>query len=455
MNIYNLPKFNFQKTNIGQKTRNAGLFAFKKIINIKKAFKNPRNTILLGAVVLVMAGFIAGFLGSVTALNYFPAQINRLAGQFNPIAFNYQTASQLDNNIVQTAYTPSVSYEQAIINTVKSASPSVVSIIISKNVPIYEQQWVNPFGDLGPGFNIQVPQYVQKGTELQEIGAGSGFIVSSDGLVLTNKHVVLDSQAEYTVFTNDGQRYPAKVLALDPVQDLAVAKIQSDRVFKPAVLGDSSKIQIGQTVVAIGNALGQFTNTVSVGVVSGLQRTISASDKTGGFSETLQGIIQTDAAINSGNSGGPLLNLKGEVVGINTAMAEGAQNIGFAIPINMAQRDINQVKNNNKIIYPFLGIRYVSVDSAVKSKYDLPVDYGAYISKGPNGESAITPGSAAESAGLREGDIILEINGEKIDSNNLLSGAILKYNPGDKIVLKILRNGQELSVDVVLGERTS
>jgi S1-C subfamily serine protease len=220
-------------------------------------------------------------------------------------------------------------------------------------------------------------------------------------------------------------------------------------------LGDSSGIQIGQTAIAIGNALGQFSNTVSVGVVSGLQRTISASDQLNSMSETLEGIIQTDAAINAGNSGGPLLNLKGEVIGIDTAMAQGAQDIGFAIPINMAKKDIEQVVKTNKIVYPFLGIRYVLVDDQVKQKYNLSVDYGALVLKGNNGEAAVISGSSAQKSGIKEKDVILEVNGEKITSNNSLSTITQKYNVGDKITLHILRDGKEQDIDVILGQRSS
>jgi serine protease Do len=224
--------------------------------------------------------------------------------------------------------------EEEVILAVKNNSPAVASIIISKNLPLYEQCYVNPFGDLFPGF--QIPQICQKGTQLQEIGGGSGFVVSADGLILTNKHVVSDRQAEYTVLTNDGKKYSAKVLALDPNQDLAIIKIENGTSSLPtAKLGDSDNLQIGQTAIAIGNALGEFKNTVSVGVVSGLGRTITAGG--GSASETIKDVIQTDAAINPGNSGGPLLNLKGEVVGINTAIVSGAESIGFAIPINQAK----------------------------------------------------------------------------------------------------------------------
>jgi S1-C subfamily serine protease len=182
-----------------------------------------------------------------------------------------------------------------------------------------------------------------------------------------------------------------------------------------------------------------------------LGRTITASG--GGLVETLEDVIQTDAAINKGNSGGPLLNLKGEVIGINTAMVEEAQTIGFAIPINKAKKDIEQVKTSGKISYPFLGVRYVLINEEIQKKNNLPVDYGAWVQKGSGGEAAIFPGSAAEKAGLKEGDIILEFNGEKITTENTLAKIIMKYNPGDKVTLKILREGKEKIVEVTLGER--
>jgi S1-C subfamily serine protease len=424
--------------------------------DFSKVFKNK---IVIAITGLFLVGAVVGGFGTVMAVNYFPQQTQAVASVLDIVPEIKALQATAQAQAPQT-YSPTISYEQAVISAVKSSTPSVVSIVISKNLPVYEQQFVNPFGEGypldPPGLNIQIPQYVQKGTQLQEIGAGSGFIISSDGLILTNKHVVSDSSAEYTVFTNDGNEYSAKVLALDPVQDLALVKIQgSDNAFQPVILGDSSSIEVGQTAIAIGNALGQFTNTVSVGVVSGLQRTISASDQTGGSSETLQGIIQTDAAINSGNSGGPLLNLKGEVIGINTAVAQGAQGIGFAIPINMAKRDITQVQTTNKIVYPFLGVRYVLVDSQVQKQYSLSVNYGALVLRGHNGEPAVTQDSAAANAGIQENDVILEINGEKITKSNPLSSIILKYNPEDKVTLKILRNGQEQNVDATLGSRSS
>ena len=235
----------------------------------------------------------------------------------------------------------------------------------------------------------------------------------------------------------------------------AQAGLTAQGGFKPVILGDSSGIQIGQTVVAIGNALGQFNNTVSVGIVSGLGRTISASDQGNSFSETLEGIIQTDAAINSGNSGGPLVNLKGEVIGINTAMAQGAQSIGFAIPSDRAKRGLYQVQQLGKIVYPFLGVEYVLVTDQIQKEENLQVDYGALVKTVPDG-------FAAAKAGLKTDDIVLEFDAKKITPQNSLAKILQQYNevssrpaysPGDTVTLKVLRNDQELVLTAVLGER--
>jgi len=346
-------------------------------------------------------------------------------------------------------YLPQTSQEDKVISAVNEVSPAVVSIIITKDLPVIEEYYEEFFGP-GP-FEFQIPQYRQKGVEKKEIGGGTGFIVSSDGMILTNRHVVLDKEAEYTVLTNDGRKFPAKVLARDPVQDLAIIKIEkADESFKVVKLGDSSKLQIGQTVITIGNALGEFRNTVSVGVISGLGRKVTATG--GGIVETIEDVIQTDAAINKGNSGGPLLNLRGEVIGINTAMALEAENIGFTIPINKAKKAIEQVKAFGKIVYPFLGIRYVLITEDLQQKNNLPVNYGALITGG-EGEPAITPGSVAQTAGLKEGDIILEFAGEKITPENSLAKIIMLYNPGDKVVLKILRGAEKINIPITLGSR--
>jgi len=345
--------------------------------------------------------------------------------------------------------------DSATIDAVENSQPSVVSIIISKDVATAEA--INPFGDffdLGPfGFRLEQPQKNPK-SQLKEkriIGGGTGFIVSSDGLVLTNKHVVIDDSAEYEVITNDGQSYPAQVLAKDTINDLAVIKIDSQDL-QPLPLGDSDQIEIGQTVIAIGNALSEFKNTVTRGVVSGINRRVEAGGN--GFSEVIEEAIQTDAAINPGNSGGPLLDLKGNVIGINTAISQQGQLVGFAIPVNEAKRIIDSIEKYGKIVRPFLGVRYMIINKQIAAANGLAVDYGALIIKGTNIEDiAIVPGSPADKAGLEANDIILEVGGQKIDENHSLARVLSKYNPGDEVELKILHDGEEKFFSVTLDER--
>ena len=418
-------------------------------------FQFPFKYLAFLLVIILISSFF-GFLAGILSLVYYPQMIGCLSEPKDE-----QILPQ-DSN-----YIPQTSQEKAIIDVVKKVSPSVVSIIITKDLSVFEEYYIDPFKEFEqffdePFFEFNVPQYREEGTEEQEIGGGTGFIISEDGMILTNRHVVRDEEADYTILTNDGKIFPALVLARDPIQDLAVLKIDMDKIiseqsdlpqkdFPIVKLGDSSNLQIGQTVIAIGNALGEFRNTISVGVISGLGRTITASGE--GIIETLEDVIQTDAAINRGNSGGPLLNLKGEVIGVNVAMAQDAQNIGFSIPINKAKRDIEQVKTLGKIVYPFLGVRYILVTSKIQEEENLLVDYGALIVKGEDpSETAITPGSAAEKAGLQESDIILEFDGERITLQNSLAKIIQRYSPEDKVVLKILRGKEEKIVEVTLGE---
>ena len=442
-----------------------------KLPRIKLSLPRPRFSffknkffivLILGILITAFLGFSAGSI--FTGFNF--NEVKTFLKNFK-IEFPQPSPQIIEKErIIEKEYVPATTQEEAIIKVVQDASPAVVSIIITKDLPVIEQYFTNPleeiFGPESP-FKLEIPQYRQKGTQKQEVGGGSGFIVSSDGLILTNKHVVLDKEAEYTVLITDGKKYPAKVLALDPVQDLAVIKIDiqkevdkqglvSQKPLPVVKLGDSDNLQIGQTVIAIGNALGEFRNTVSVGVISGLGRTVTASG--GDFVETIEDVIQTDAAINKGNSGGPLLNLKGEVIGVNTATVLGAQSIGFAIPINKAKKDIESVKTVGKIIYPFLGVRYVLINDTIQQKNNLASSYGAWITKGDSQEPAVTPGSAAEKAGLQENDIILELNSEKITTDNSLAKLIQKYKPGDKVTIKILRGTQEKIISVTLGERS-
>jgi len=412
--------------------------------------------ILTALVSFFTSVIVSGFITGVSNVKFLQKLTDLPSMALQNITGNNKTAQ---NGVT---YTPQTTQEQITINTVKQASQAVVSIIATKDLPVIQQYNVNPFqgqipDDLfnqlfGGGSGFTIPQYRQNGTQQQQVSAGSGFLISADGLILTNKHVVEDATAQYTVILNNKEKLKATVLAKDPAQDLAVVKIEKTGM-PYLTLGDSDKIQIGQSVIAIGNALGQFENTVSVGVISGLQRTVTASDQ-GAASETLDDIIQTDAAINPGNSGGPLLNLKGEVIGIDTAIAQGAQNIGFAIPINKAKRDVSQVKSVGKISYPFLGVRYQIIDSDVAAKNKLSVDYGALIVKGStSSDVAVTPGSPAAKAGLKEGDVILEIDGAKITSDNTLAQIIAKKSVGDVITMNILSGGSEKTVQATLAER--
>lgn len=276
-------------------------------------------------------------------------------------------------------------------------------------------------------------------------------IITKDGFIVTNKHVIIDPEADYTVLMNNSKKYAAKVLAQDPVNDIAVLKVEANNL--PTVeLGDSANLKVGQTVIAIGNALGEFRNTVSTGVISGLARSVTAGGA-GLGSEQLVNVIQTDASINPGNSGGPLLNIAGQVIGINTAMAQGAQNIGFAIPINEVKNTIDSIKKFGRIIRPWLGVRYVIINKAIANANKLAVDYGAIIIRGQNQtDLAVIPGSPADKAGLVENDIILEINGQKITEENPLANIVATLKPGDKITLRVMHQGKEKKVNLKLEE---
>ena len=398
---------------------------------LSRSKKNKRIQYKDGVFGVLTTSVVVSFLVGIVASNLFYDQIeNSLAQLVVGSPQNYCSAP--------------LTQEELVVQIVEKASPAVVSIIITKDVPVYVQS--NSWGFY--------PSYYQDGTERQEVGGGTGFIISEDGVVLTNKHVVLDEDAYYTVLTLDGLKYSAKVLAKDPIQDIAFLQIEQEGElvsFPKVNLGDSDNIRVGQTVIAIGNALGEYQNTVSVGIVSGLERTIEASG--GSFYETLKNVIQSDTAINKGNSGGPLLNLKGEVIGINTAIDIGGQNIAFAVPINRAKKDVQQMKNAGEIIYPFLGVRYVGIDSFVQEQENLLVDYGALVIRGQNEEVAIMPDSAADKAGIIEGDIILELNGQKITTDNNLGEEIIKHSVGEEVSLKILRNTEEININIILEER--
>jgi len=334
-----------------------------------------------------------------------------------------------------------------IVEIAKKVCPAVITIVISKDLPKVEGFYFFPFG----GREFVIPKF-EKEKEKTKIGGGSGFIVSPDGYILTSQHVVADPKADYTVILEPTKKYPAKVVSRDSISDIAILKINAKNL--PYLeLSDSDKIELGEEVVAVGNALGEFHDTLSSGIVSGMSRSITAFSGLTDRAAQLRGLIQTDAAINPGNSGGPLVNMEGKVIGINTAVVMGAQNIGFAIPINYAKRDLDEVKKYGKIRRPFLGVRYIVLNKEISKVHKLPINYGALIVRESLGEEAVVRGSAADKAGLKEYDIILEINGEKITEKNPLANLLQKYKIGEEVSLKVLREGKEINIKVKLEEK--
>jgi serine protease Do len=291
-------------------------------------------------------------------------------------------------------------------------------------------------------------------TSQQSQAAGTGIILSSNGIILTNRHVVTGNGniQNISVTTNNGTTYNhVTILATDPRSnfDVAFLKIKNVNGLKPAKIGDSSKMMIGDSVLAIGNALGQFSNTVTNGIISGVNRPIVASDTTDS-SESLTNLFQTDAAINPGNSGGPLVNLDGQVIGLNTAVASNAQNIGFSIPINDIEPEIDSILRTGKLAVPFLGISYVMLNQSIQSQNHLPVSSGAWLQPSVSGGSAIISNSPAAQAGLKTGDIITKINGQTVDNDHTPSSIINQYTINDTIQISFLRNGQAQQVKVIL-----
>lgn len=266
--------------------------------------------------------------------------ISSITGESKRVATSLQEIAAKQSEVPK-------SEQDLVTEAVAKTTPSVVSVVAVKDVPQYEVVYQNPFGD-NPSFkdfNIQVPVLKQKGTKPSQVGAGTGFFVTTNGFIVTNKHVVADQNASYTAFLPDGSKQDVIVIYRDPEQDVAVLKVEG-QAYTPVIFGDSGKIKLGQTVIAVGNALGEYNNTVSIGIISGLNRTITASDSNG-IDETLTGVIQTDAAINLGNSGGPLVDLEGKAIGINVATVVGSNNISFSIPINVIKNVLKTALGKN------------------------------------------------------------------------------------------------------------
>ena len=342
-----------------------------------------------------------------------------------------------------------MSLNSSIVKIVKKVMPAVVSIVISENIESIPKQLIN----------LRLKKKLKRYTDTFgdiEVGGGSGFIVDESGIVLTNKHIVIDSKAKYEIIVDGGQKYKAEILARDPINDIAILKIaglNSNEKFPIAELGDSDELELGEPVAAFGNVLGIFRNTVSSGIISGLLRSISARVDFNSLSQEMRGLIQTDAAINPGNSGGPLVNEKGRIIGINTVAVFGAENIGLAIPINVVKKDLADLKEFGRIKQPLLGVRYASINENIRNKFNLLCDYGALIiNEGPN-RPGVVPNSPADLAGLKEGDVILSINAEKITPEKIIADFLEKYSAGDALTLKVLRGKKEFETKAVLAER--
>jgi serine protease Do len=329
------------------------------------------------------------------------------------------------------------SESQLISEIAKNVGPGVVSIEVKRQVSTPDI--------FGFGSSISTQR-----------AAGTGFIISGSGIIITNRHVVPAGVSSVSVTLADGTHFDnVKVIGRTATAsnlDVAFLKITDlkGKKLSPLMLGDSSKVKVGDRVVAIGNALGQFQNTVTSGIISGYGRDVTAGDDTGQSTETLTDLFQTDAAINSGNSGGPLVNFSGEVIGINTAVAGGAENIGFAIPINDVKGLIASVLKHGKLEQPFLGVRYVSLTDDLAAEFGLDVKRGAYIVPSQDGQESIIAGSPAEKAGLKEGDIITKVNNIEINEKNNLSSVLSRFQVGDTVTLKVLRDSKTFTLRVTL-----
>jgi S1-C subfamily serine protease len=377
---------------------------------IRHHSKSKILSIFLLAIVSISFGFIGGKLGSSDSKN---------------------SANLQSQKVILS------SEGQIISGIAKNVGPSVVSI------------------DTTGGL-------VSAGIPAQQQSAGTGIILTKDGLIITNRHVVPVGTSSVSVTLSDGTTFNNVSLIgrTSPSSSLDIAFLQitntNGKTLTPAIIGDSSKTQIGDPVVAIGNALGQFQNTVTSGIVSGHGRSIQATDSNGNQGENLADLFQTDAAINEGNSGGPLVNLDGDVIGINTAIAGNAQNIGFAIPINDISGMIEKVEKTGKFVQPYIGVIYIPITSDIAAQYNLTVNNGAYIPPSSLiGQSSIIPQGPAEKAGLKEGDIITKLNNQTIDSNSGLTSLLDKQSVGDNVNLTVIRDGKTISVNVILAAAPS
>ena len=338
---------------------------------------------------------------------------------------NNSLTSGVDGNQVVTED------EADLANIVKKVGPTVVSVVTTQTT--------------GSG-------RFQTTSE----GAGTGIIVSADGYILTNRHVVQDART-LEIINSEGERYSdVTLVGSDPLNDIAILKIKGAKDLPAAELGDSGTVRVGQRVIAIGNSLGQYQNTVTSGIISGLGRPVTAAtDELGMNVESLTDLLQTDAAINPGNSGGPLINMAGQVIGINTAIVSDAQSVGFAIPINAARGIIRGVLADGTIQKAYLGVQFVAITPDIRAELNLSERNGALVKSGTSGQSAVISGGPADKAGIREGDIITKVDDRVIGEQGGLGSLIAEFLPGEKVTLTIIRDGKTQEVSVTLGSYES
>ena len=367
-------------------------------------------------------------------------------------AFGFQTSFSVediaaDDEAMESRIIELIEEESATIAVVERVTPAVVSIVVKQERGALESsrgyRYFSPYSQSDALSD-------EEASELIEVSSGTGFFVTEDGFLLTNRHVVDTEDASFFVVTSDDQEIEAELIDVDPYQDIAVLRVQGSG-FATMTLSDSDTIRIGQTVIAIGNTLSEFRNTVTKGVVSGINRRVTAGSAA--QSEVIEEAIQTDAAINPGNSGGPLINLLGEVIGINTAVSYEGESIAFAIPINAAKRAINDVQTYGRIVRPWLGVRYVLVIPEEVGDSNLEYEIGAMVVDGDQpGEYAVFPGSPADASGIVEGDVIVSVNGIALTVEDALAKTLSIYHPEDIITLDILRGGVLESIEVTLAE---
>ncbi len=420
-----------------------------------------KNTIRLTAITAVV-GLFAGLFGGIISNEYFVAYI-----------FDRASGGEAEQMVKKVVEERTYVEESAGIDAINKVGDAVVSIVATRDLKVYrrgampfDNYYFDPFGgvmiDPRGGFQNDVqPEEILK----QKLGGGTGFIITNDGLILTNRHVVEDRNAEYTVVMRDGTEFASEVISIDPFYDIAVVRMKvaeddPDKEKKEGMFGklkvmefgDSDELKVGQRVLAIGNALAEYENTVTSGIVSAKGRDIVAGG-VGSRSEQLSGLIQTDAAINPGNSGGPLINLKGQVVGVNVAIDQIARSVGFAIPINDVKPILASVEKYGKIVRPVLGVRYMLLTPEQANELQIDVEQGALlVGDEDQGRFPVLPGGPADKAGLRKADVILELDGREVNIDNPLLKMIQSKQPGDKVKLKVWRSGEEIEVEVELGK---